>query len=265
MARKKKVINRDSPFLRRLIGLSSKDSRSLSDLESEFGASRQTIAKWQIADALPDIDQLENIADYYKVSTDNLLGRCDTMSPDVNLREAMEYTGLSESAIERIHSGFVKPKHFQLNLSGEGKEEKLFMASQLLQSSEFGNVLDHLAVLYELSFFKGIIVRLAKRYCIFEPSASDNGNYFSSAKEREFIVAAIRDAHQKGRLFQEEGIIERVTKMNDVELVNILKSEVIDIQSKMDLRQYLVTKELNRYTERLLQMADSNVRTGMRN
>lgn len=265
MAGKSKEINKNEVFLNRFRELESKDPKSLDDLGSIFGASRQTVSKWMSGDSIPNIEALVKMANFYHVSADYLLGLSDTVSADVNVKAAVEYTGLSEAAVEGIHSGFVRPKRFRLKLSeGAAREEKLFVASHLLQSLEFGDVLDHLVVLSELSFFESIMVRLEKQHWKYETSVTDTGKKFLTTKEHGFILAAIRNAHQKGRLFQGEGIIEQIAEMNDVELVKFLEAELSDIQSKMALRQFLVTKEFNHYIERLLKITYSNARKGLR-
>lgn len=44
------------------------------------------------------------IADYYQVSTDYLLGRTDAKSPETDVRAVCEYTGLSDSAVNALHN-----------------------------------------------------------------------------------------------------------------------------------------------------------------
>lgn len=58
-----------------------------------------TFQKYYSGISLPGSEILCKLADYYKVSTDYLLGRTDARSPDTSVRAVAESTGLSEEAI----------------------------------------------------------------------------------------------------------------------------------------------------------------------
>lgn len=49
------------------------------------------------------VDTICALSDYYGVSVAYLLGETDIQSPDVNMKAATEFTGLSEKAIETLH------------------------------------------------------------------------------------------------------------------------------------------------------------------
>lgn len=49
------------------------------------------------------IEYFDMFADFYGVSADFILGRSNKKTPDVNAKAAMEYTGLSESAVGLLH------------------------------------------------------------------------------------------------------------------------------------------------------------------
>lgn len=53
--------------------LCRKNNITFAQLERELGFGNGTIRKW--AGASPSVDRLEKVADYFKVSTDQLLGR----------------------------------------------------------------------------------------------------------------------------------------------------------------------------------------------
>ena len=48
-----------------------------SDLASALGTTQRKVSYWEIGKIEPDLQTLCKIADYFKVSTDYLVGRCD--------------------------------------------------------------------------------------------------------------------------------------------------------------------------------------------
>ena len=52
---------------------------TLNRLENEAGLSKSTICRWD--ENLPSVDKLQKVADYFRVSTDYLLGRTDDPTP----------------------------------------------------------------------------------------------------------------------------------------------------------------------------------------
>ncbi len=63
-------------------------SRQISqkDFAKRLGVSQQTVASWEVGRTEPANDALKNIADYFNVSTDYLLGRDDT-SKNISLSD----------------------------------------------------------------------------------------------------------------------------------------------------------------------------------
>ena len=76
--------------------------RSNTDFAEFLGISRQTVGFYCNAERIPDALALKEIAKKCNVSADWLLGISDTMSPNPDLQEVCEYTGLSEDAIAAI-------------------------------------------------------------------------------------------------------------------------------------------------------------------
>lgn len=76
---------------------------TITALAAQLGLSRQAVSLYTDGSTLPNAERLGLIADYFRVSTDWLLGRTDVRSPDVELQAAAEYTRLSEKAAERLH------------------------------------------------------------------------------------------------------------------------------------------------------------------
>jgi transcriptional regulator with XRE-family HTH domain len=74
---------------------------------------------------VPDIIKLTKIAQYFNVSADFLLGLSEVESPDANARSAVEYTGLTEAAVERLHIGIDTFECDSVGASESEKQKKL--------------------------------------------------------------------------------------------------------------------------------------------
>lgn len=105
---------------RRLIAARTKKGYTQEQLANELGVSLQTIKKYEKA-ASPNVqdmpggsrdnsisgmrmETLWKLSELLGVSADYLLGWTDIESVDCNVRSAQEYTGLSEAAVNKLHS-----------------------------------------------------------------------------------------------------------------------------------------------------------------
>ncbi len=84
--------------------LVSESGKPLKELAKEIGVSYGSISKYQNDNAAANIDALCKFADYFKVSTDYLLGRTEIKKPSVEIQAICDYTGLNETAIENLHA-----------------------------------------------------------------------------------------------------------------------------------------------------------------
>lgn len=80
---------------------------SIRKLEEDLGYGNGTIRRWDVS--TPGVDKLQEVADYFKVSTDFLLGRTESstseepsMTKKVMMR--MDTAGLSETELTEIES-----------------------------------------------------------------------------------------------------------------------------------------------------------------
>ena len=87
------------PFPSRLRILMSESSVTQQTLAECIGVSRQSVSCYCDGSTYPDWETIVNIADYFQVSTDWLLGRSEVRSIDLNIKKVCEYTGLSENAV----------------------------------------------------------------------------------------------------------------------------------------------------------------------
>lgn len=74
----------------------------VSELKDYLGVSPQAINQYRLGVSRPSLENLCKIADFYKVSTDYLLGRTETKTTEEDIAVAVKTTGLSENAIEKL-------------------------------------------------------------------------------------------------------------------------------------------------------------------
>ena len=100
MAKTKKSFDYGDPFPSRFRNLIEKKRATLDALAAEFNTTRQTVSNWQNGVTVPDAVSICDIARYFGVTTDYLLGLTDVKTIETNVRAVAEYTGLSEDAIK---------------------------------------------------------------------------------------------------------------------------------------------------------------------
>ena len=101
MARKK-VTNNFKVFPERLSALMKERQTTQQALASVLGVKRQTISLYKSGQSMPDAEQLKNIAKFFDVSADWLLGLTKIKSRDFGIQQICDKTGLSEQAINNI-------------------------------------------------------------------------------------------------------------------------------------------------------------------
>ena len=94
--------NRLPIFTRRFRELQGE--RSNTEFADFLGLSRQTVGFYCTGDRLPDVITLLQIAEKCSVSTDYLLGQSDVRTQVPEIQSICKYTGLTESAVEWVHS-----------------------------------------------------------------------------------------------------------------------------------------------------------------
>lgn len=87
--------------LRKLLADSGTTKKSLADY---LNRSSQAIAYYCDGTSSPDWETIVEIAKYFSVSTDYLLGCTEVKSPELDMQIMCGYTGLSEEAISNLHT-----------------------------------------------------------------------------------------------------------------------------------------------------------------
>lgn len=95
----------NAPFPSNLRAIISERGTTITALARDLGITRQAVSQYADGTGQPNADKLTRIADYFGVSTDWLLGRAGGVkSLDADIVGAGKYTGLSEKAINYLHS-----------------------------------------------------------------------------------------------------------------------------------------------------------------
>lgn len=103
MAKTKKSFDYKDPFPCRFRNLIEEKGATLDALAAEFNTTRQTVSNWQNGVTVPDAVSICDIARYFGVTTDYLLGLTDVKTIKTDMRAVAEYIHLSDKAVEMLH------------------------------------------------------------------------------------------------------------------------------------------------------------------
>ncbi len=134
------------PLPERLREMLNRKGETQAKLADAISVSRQAVGQWKDGITTPDAHTLGKIADYYGVSTDYLLGRIEVESPDLDIIEIHNKTGLSEDAINAIiwlRDGDSTYEEFDLMT-----EPLIKVLNVLLENEQFVSILAKIRELY---------------------------------------------------------------------------------------------------------------------
>lgn len=114
------------------------------NIKNPSSITQQTLARYENGDRLPNAETLCDIAEYYNVSVDYLLGRTENPSIDEDIINACKVTGLSEEAIKKI----TQFKEFNLSTNDRKKLEVngTEIINSLIPDKWFGAFIQRLAI-----------------------------------------------------------------------------------------------------------------------
>lgn len=171
-------------------------------LADQLGKSRQAISYYCDGSSSPDWETIVEIANYFSVSTDYLLGITDVKSPNTNTQAICSATGLSEQAICYLQT-------LSVTRNLPPRSNRLKILSALLEQKQF----DYLLALWER------YINLMQM----EPSLS-----FSQSPEYEFYSAELKKQGFAVSLPDEQAqalFSERITNILRTLLDNLADSE----------------------------------------
>lgn len=159
MAKTKKSFDYGDPFPSRFRNLIEKKKATLDVLAAEFNTTRQTVSNWQNGVTVPDAVSICDIARYFGVTTDYLLGLTDVKTIETNVRAVAEYTGLSEDAVKELHFPYYQEDAFLHNMghnvyiidedSPRIDDNETWMISQLIEDGALYTIASYLGEIWD--------------------------------------------------------------------------------------------------------------------
>lgn len=97
-----------APFPTAISSLLKERKITPGELAGHLGVTRQTVSNYCLGQTTPSFQLLCEIADFFDVSTDFLLGRTDVQSPSAEIQAISASTGLTEHTIETLQLLFTR-------------------------------------------------------------------------------------------------------------------------------------------------------------
>lgn len=119
-------------FEKRLTDCMSKNNCSGDKLARDTGFSKATISGYKNGKYEAKICALAAIARYFGVSTDYMLGLTDVKTVKPDLKSSCEYTHLSDSAVEQLHTADLKKHPLYRDIASYLIEQEIFEKIVLL-------------------------------------------------------------------------------------------------------------------------------------
>lgn len=251
----KKAVQLDETYIfpDRFMTLCSTERKTLEEWGHIFLVTRQTISNWQTGKSIPSIVELMRIMEYFHVSADYLLGLSDTATPDVSARAAIEYTGLSEAAVERLHIGIREYEcDGEVITTADPKRFNLNVASEFIQSDTFADIIHYLGDVLEDSYLERILSILNSQYCVC--SEPQDAPYFSFARkeDRDVVEAHMIYLFRVMDSLSEKDAAEKVRSLDDEQLWYYVDIRQEGTQENNELHQFHAAKVFNRYLDHLI-------------
>lgn len=249
MGRMKKELDRNGVFQVRLREQYYCNYRSQEKLAEEIGVSRPTIAGWLSGTSIPDILSLKKIAQLFGVSTDYLLGISDTVSPDVSLRAAAEYTGLSSKAVERLHRGIDDFECDGVGINEEEKENNCNTASALINSSSFVKMIVYPKNLAKASYLEKLLNLVADKFCQEDDETENEEFFFASHEDREAVIRNLIHTLKMDALYNGEEDYKELQEKSDDYLASIVYSGILRYRDNSERYQFHAAKAFNAFID----------------
>lgn len=176
--------NKNALFPTQLRNLRKEKGVSQDELSKILGVSKSTVGLWETGDTLPDARSLHDLAVYYEVSADYLLGLSDVKTSDMAVRSICEYTGLTEESLDFLH-GLIADRD-QNGVYPAGFTDDMYSPKRLVNDL--------------LCYRDGIVFRDMVEFC------DGINNILDYIDKFDPKLTIIRDAVSRGDIYRGKGI-----------------------------------------------------------
>lgn len=211
MAKTKKSFDYKDPFPVRFRELIEKKGATLDSLAAEFHTTRQTVSNWQNGATVPDAISICEIAKFFGVTTDYLLGLTDVKTVETDVRAVSEYTGLSEDALRTLQD------HYLSNTIEWGKLRRDVLNQFLADTNLIKEILNYFVLFRRFSVSKVRFRILRIKYQ--EQSAQDDMDLYQF-KIQNRINSFIENQRINAIKEAVPAIAEMIGCKNDIEDMN---------------------------------------------
>lgn len=237
--------NKNALFPSRLRALREEKGVSQAGLAAVLGVSKSTIGLYETGDTLPDIKTADELADYFGISTDYLLGRTDVRSCDIQIQSVCSYTGLSEDTIEQI-----------LYWKDDDREFLHFL-DQILLSGSFHMLMYHAENYRECIRAEEIYWKLKEDFALIERGKKNKGLRIRQTFD-SFLNKTVKEAQYpkeiKSKILAEHKIWNDECQNEDLdESSECLRDSLVDVDgfSLGDIYEYRASKDLSDLLEEI--------------
>ena len=90
-------------FSHRFAKLRRESGKTLDDISKSIGISKGILSKWETGKTEPKAFNIIQLANYFHVSTDYLLGLSESPAADIGVESVAQYVNLSEESVNKLH------------------------------------------------------------------------------------------------------------------------------------------------------------------
>ena len=252
MKGKTKSSTENQTFLERFRNLFNEKGCSQVELANAVGSYRSTVASWLDGKSVPNAYMLKALADYFSVSADYLLCSSNVRSSDVNVKAAMEYTGLSEEAVEWLHIGLDDFECDGEGISEETKKQNLEAASALIKDSTFSRMIHHLKEVSKEAYFEKVLWILHSEYSECDSPEEDSEFFYADKRDRDIVATNLIHVLEMKRPWEKGEAQKRVDTMDDDSLACDVIQALFSAKESNELHQFHAAKAFSGYIDLLV-------------
>lgn len=118
--------------------------KSGNQLAKDLGLTPQSVNQYRNGEAVPRIETLIAMADYFGVSVDYLLGKSDIKSSSADIQAAVKITGLSEEAVKILDFWTDKDQFVESKFGYNWNRRLIRFISYLIENEDNTHLIDSL-------------------------------------------------------------------------------------------------------------------------